>query len=109
MSGLTVGVYEYQITGTGDVNPLNNSYFIEFDTAGQGITPMEQAGYTETLLSDPAGNLQITITQVAGLESSVPLNSFRMDVVPEPGSAVLAIAGALFLTSTRRRRSSQRR
>jgi hypothetical protein len=101
----SAGTYSFNITGTRDLNPTNNNYSVPFQPFGSpGLSPSEQQGYSETFISDLMGNLQITITQTGGIESSVPLNSLELMAIPEPTSTALALAGTSLLMMKRRRR-----
>jgi hypothetical protein len=105
ISATTVGAYAFTITGTGDTNLGNNNYAINFHNGGPGLPADSQAGYSESFISNASGNLQIVVTQTAGLESSIPMNSFDLVNVPEPTSALLIATGAFLTVMHRRRRN----
>lgn len=102
ISASTQGNYGFTITGTGDSNIANNDHALPFHSGFPGLAPEFREGHTEVFTTDPFGNLQILITQTAGTESTIPLNSLEMDVVPEPAAGVLALCGAFAVCRRRR-------
>jgi hypothetical protein len=98
------GTYTFGITGSGDMNQDNDLYSIPFHNGMPGLDPEFRDGYTETFAADLLGNVQISIIQLGGAESSIPLNSFDLEAIPEPSGGVLALAGGFVALRRRRRR-----
>ncbi len=66
-------------------------------------TTDDQYKFTEAFVIDASGNLLIKSQRTSA--EGVRLNGLEVNVVPEPGSAVLLVAGAFGLTMRRRRRT----
>ncbi len=64
-------------------------------------TTDDQYKFTEAFLTDASGNLLIKSRRTSA--EGVRLNGLEVNVVPEPGSAMLLTAGAVCLTMRRRR------
>ena len=106
IAAASAGAYSFDITGTGDTNPLNNSYAISFhgnNAPFPGLSLAEREGYSEMFLADGSGNLQLTVTQTSGVENTIPMNSFELVMIPEPSSACLGSAAGLLMLLRRRR------
>ncbi len=108
ISDTNEGDYTYSITGSGDIDLLNNSYTIAFSNTNNDpeviLTPTQLAGYNENFFSNGSGALSITILQTGGAENTVPLVGLSLAAVPEPGSVALLISGAFALVGISRRR-----